>query len=136
MSVFNPDGVKVGSQLKGVGQSGEYVASFLPEKEGVYRVRAETPVGFAEESIVVAGLLGDLDASPDHERLKRIALSTGGKILPKGNELLKEIEAYGRGQNQIIEERHLPLWGTPYALVLILFLLGMEWYLRRKWGMV
>jgi uncharacterized membrane protein len=136
LSVFNPDGVKVGSQLKGVGQSGEYVASFLPEKEGVYRVRAETPVGFAEESIVVAGLLGDLDASPDHERLKRIALSTGGKILPKGNELLKEIEAYGRGQNQIIEERHLPLWGTPYALVLILFLLGMEWYLRRKWGMV
>ena len=135
-SVANPDGVKIGSQLKGSGPSGEYVGSFLPDKEGAYRVKVETPGGSFEESIIVPGPLGDLDASPDHEKLKRIAASTGGKFLSQREDLLKEIEAYGKGQNQISEERHVPLWGMVYTLVLILFLLGTEWYLRRKWGMV
>ncbi len=35
LSVSNPDGVKIGSQLKGYGQPGAYVGSFLPEKEGL-----------------------------------------------------------------------------------------------------
>ncbi len=96
----------------------------------------ETPGGSFEESIIVPGPLGDLDASPDFEKLKRIAASTGGKILSQKENLLKEIEAYGKSQNSIREERHVPLWGMVYALVLILFLLGTEWYLRRKWGMV
>ncbi|HSB05466.1 MAG TPA: glutamine amidotransferase [Thermodesulfobacteriota bacterium] len=137
LSVYNPDGVKIGSQLKSSGQPGEYIGSFLPEKEGTYRVKVETPVGFAEESIIVPGPLGDLDASPDHDKLKRIAASTGGKILLKADDLLKEIEAKdAKSQSRIIEERHVPLWGTAYILVFILFLLGTEWYLRRKWGMV
>ena len=136
-SVYNPDGVKTGSQLKGSGQSGEYLGSFLPEKEGAYRVKVETPVGFAEESIIVTGPFGDLDASPDHDQLRRIAASTGGKMLPKDDDLLKEIEANdAKSQKRIIEERHVPLWGMAYTLLFILFLLGTEWYLRRKWGMI
>lgn len=135
LSVLNPDGVKIESQLKRSGQSGEYVGSFLPEREGTYRVRAETPAGAAEESIVAAGLFGDLDASPDHERLRRIAASTGGKIIVKGDDLLKEIEAYKNKQGPIVEERPVPLWGMVYTLILILLLLGTEWYLRRKWGL-
>ena len=140
LSAVNPDGVKIGTQLKGTGQPGEYVGSFIPEREGTYQIRVETPVGSAEESIVVAGFLGDLDASPDHEKLKSIAASTGGKILDRGEDLLKEIESFGKGSNRFpnrfIEEKHVPLWGMTYTLILILFLLGTEWYLRRKWGMV
>lgn len=137
LSVFNPDGVKIGSQLKGSGSSGEYVGSFLPEKEGTYRVRAETPVGIAEESIVVAGHAGDLDAYPDHDKLRKIAASSGGKWVGKSDDLLKEIEAFAaKSQNRIIEERRVPLWGKVYVLILIIVLLGTEWYLRRKWGMV
>ncbi len=100
-------------------------------------MRVETPVGFAEESIVVAGLFGDLDAYPDHDKLRKIASSTGGKLVGKGDDLLKEIETYdAKSQNRFIEERRVPLWGKVYVLILILFLLGTEWYLRRKWGMV
>jgi uncharacterized membrane protein len=135
-SVHNPDGVRIGSQLKGRGPSGEYVGSFVPEKDGAYRVRVETPAGSIEESILVAGLLGDLDAFPDHDKLKRIAASTGGKFLTKGEDLLKEVEARRKNPNRIVEERHIPLWGVAYALILILLLLGTEWYLRRKWGMI
>jgi hypothetical protein len=68
--------------------------------------------------------------------LKRIATSTGGKILLKGDDLLKEIEANdAKSQSRIIEERHVPLWGMVHTMIFILFLLGTEWYLRRKWGM-
>ncbi len=136
LSVFNPDGVKMGAQLKRSGQSGEYVGSFVPEREGTYRVKAETPAGAAEESVVVAGLFGDLDASPDHEKLKRIAAATGGKMIAKGDDLLREVEAYKNRQGPIVEERSVPLWGLAYTLVLIVLLLGTEWYLRRKWGLV
>ena len=137
LSVFNSDGVKIGSQLKGSGPSGEYVGSFLPEKEGTYRVRAETPMGFSEESIVVTGLFEDLDAYPNHDKLRKIAESTRGKLVEKGDDLLKEIETYdAKSQNRVIEERHVSLWGRVYVLILILLLLGTEWYLRRRWGMI
>ena len=53
LSVFNPDGIKIGSQLKATGQSGEYLGSFLPEKGGTYKVKVETPAGNLEESLVI-----------------------------------------------------------------------------------
>jgi uncharacterized membrane protein len=136
-SVLNSDGNKIASELKGSGQSGEYVGSFLPDKEGMYRVRAESAFGVAEESIVVKSPFGDLDAYPNHEKLRKIAAATGGRVIQKSDELLKEIEAHrAKGPGPVVEERTVPLWGGWPVLVLLLLLLGTEWYLRRKWGMV
>jgi uncharacterized membrane protein len=136
-SVFNSDGIKIGSTLKGSGHPGEYLGSFSPEREGAYRVRVETPGGVAEESIVVPGLSADMDAYPNHDKLRKIAASTGGKWVARSDDLLKEVETYGaRSQNQVTEERRVPLWGRVYVLIFILFFLGTEWYLRRKWGMI
>jgi hypothetical protein len=87
--------------------------------------------------MVVAGLLDRLDAAPDHEQLKKISASTGGRFFVGSANLLREIEAYGkRGQHRFVEEKRLPLWATPYSLAILLALLGMEWYLRRKWGLI
>jgi hypothetical protein len=136
-SVLNPDGVKIESRLKPTGQLGEYLGSLLPQKGGIYKLIVETSAGNLEESMVVAGLLDSLDAAPDHEQLKKISASTGGKFLPRSEGLLKEIEAYTeRGQHSFIEEKRLPLWGMMYTLAIILALLGTEWYLRRKWGLI
>ncbi len=99
-------------------------------------MRVETPGGVAEESIIVPGLSADLDAYPNHDKLRKIATSTGGKWVGRGDDLLREVEAYGaKSQNQFTEERRVPLWGRVYVLIFILFFLGTEWYLRRKWGM-
>ncbi len=136
-SVFNPEGMKVVSQLKATGQQGEYLGSFLPGKEGIYKVRVETLEGHLEESAVVAEGMEGLDAVPNPDHLKRIAETSGGKILSSSNELLKEAEIYAeKSRERFVEEKNLPLWGTPYLLALILALLGMEWYLRRRGGMV
>ncbi len=137
LSVFNPDGLKMMSQLKTTGHSDEYVGSFLPEKEGMYKIKVDTEFGLLEESLIIARNGEDLDGAPHPERLRVIAASTGGKLLSRGDDLLKEMESYvGGNKNRFIEERTLPVLSRSYTLMIILFLLAMEWYLRRRWGMI
>jgi hypothetical protein len=136
-SVFNPAGIKVVSQLRTTGQQGEFLGSFLPEKGGIYKVRVETLEGHLEESVVVAEATEGLDGVPNPEHLKMIAETTKGKVLSSGKDLLREAEIYGeKSKEHFVEERRFPLWNTPYLLGLIPALLGMEWYLRRRGGMV
>lgn len=87
--------------------------------------------------MVVAGPLESLDSAPDHDQLKKIAASTGGKYLAPGDDLLSEIEAYARkAEKKFIEEKHLPIWATPVVMVILLVLLSSEWYFRRRWGLI
>jgi hypothetical protein len=135
-SVFNPEGVKIASQLRATGPAGAFVGSFRPEKKGMYRVRVETRVGSVEETVVVSGFMEGLDAAPDHGVLAALAASTGGKLLSQNDDAVREVAAYMRNANKtFIEERKVPLWGTPYMLALIIALLALEWYLRRRWGL-
>ena len=78
----------------------------------------------------------DRDGYPDHDRLKKLAAITKGKVLSGGGDLWKEMESLGVNREGVIEERHVPLWGSVPVLFILLFLLGMEWYLRRKWGLI
>jgi uncharacterized membrane protein len=136
-SVFNPDGLKMESKTKPTGRPNEYQGSFLPQKGGVYKLRVETPASLLEESLVVAGPLDRLDAAPDHEQLSALAASSGGKYLLKGGNLLEEIEGLARkGETRFIEERRSSVWASPYVMILILALLVIEWYYRRRWGLV
>lgn len=137
LSVFSPAGMKIGSLLKPTRESGEYLGSFPVEKIGTYKVKVETPAGSVEESIVIPGPLEGLDAAPDHEKLRKVSSASGGKLLFSRDGLLKEIGVYAeKGEKHFIEERRLPLWGSPYAFALILVLLVTEWYLRRRWGLI
>jgi len=136
-SVFNPEGVKTDSKLKPTPQPGEYLVSFLAEQAGVYRIKVETPISQVEESMVVAAPLENLDAAPDHDQLKKISASTGGKYLSQGDALLKEMEGYAQKvEKQFIEETRLPMWATPFVMAIILGLLSSEWYFRRRWGLI
>ena len=135
-SVFSPDGRKIGSQIKSAGPSGEYLGSFVPDKEGTYKLRVETASGSLEETFVVGGRPQERDAVPDPERLKAIATSSGGKFVPQPDDLLRELETYSdRGQRRYTEEKRVPLWSFPSILILILTLLSIEWVLRRRWGL-
>ena len=136
-SVFNLEGSKTASKLKPTGQSNEFLGSFVPEKEGTYKLKIEIPGGHLEESIIITGPLEGLDAAPDHEKLKRISSFTGGKHLPRGENLLKEIEEYAKkGGSRFVEEKQSSVWTTPYMMALFIALLCAEWYLRRRWGLL
>lgn len=135
-SVFNPEGVKIPSELKPTAQPGEHLVSFNPARGGIYRIRVETPDGTVEESMVVADFLASLDAAPDHGQLEKIAAATGGKYLTPEDDLVREIKAYARqGEKNFIEEKHLPIWATPFVLAIVVALLSSEWYFRRRWGL-
>lgn len=136
-SVFGPDGVKTESKLKPTRQPDEYLVSFLPKEGGIYRIKVETPDGYLEESMVVAGPLESLDAAPDHGQLKKIAASTGGKYSSPGDDLYQQIEGYAKkAEKRFIEETRLPMWATPLVMAIVLGLLSSEWYLRRHWGLM
>jgi hypothetical protein len=87
--------------------------------------------------MVVAGPLESLDAAPDHDQLKKIAASTGGKYVSRGDDLLKEIEGYAqKAEKRFVEETRFPMWATPFVMAIVLGLLSSEWYLRRRWGLM
>ena len=136
-SVSSPEGLKIESKLKPTEQPSEYLGSFLPQKGGIYKMRVETPAGHLEDFMVITGPLESLDAVPDHEQLKMISASTGGKYLSNTDNLLKEIESDTQKQgNRFIEEKRSSVWATPYMMAIVLGLLVPEWYFRRRWGLV
>ena len=137
LTVYDPDGVKIDSPLQESPQPSEYTGSFMAAKEGIYKVRVETPLGSREESRMIGEPLESRDAAPDHEKLEKIATATGGKVLSKSENLLKEVEdAIGKGERHFWEETKMPIWGSLYGFITILALLSSEWYLRRRWGLI
>ena len=76
----------------------------------------------------MAGPFERLDAAPDHEQLKKISHSSGGKYISPEDDLQKAIgDLAQKAEKQFIEEKLLPLWATPYVLVIVLGLLTTEW---------
>jgi uncharacterized membrane protein len=137
LSVFDPRGLRIKSQIKTVGQVNEYLGSFLPEKEGTYKLKIETPASRLEENLVVASPMEGVDAIPHPEQLQMISTSTGGRFLSREDDLLKEITSYAKKtESRFIELRSSALWEKPYTFIFILILLATEWYLRRRWGLI
>jgi uncharacterized membrane protein len=137
VSVFDPAGVKIASKLKPPSESGETLVSFPVEKEGAYRLSVETPAGVQEDSLIVAGPQERLDAAPDHGVLKKIADATGGKFISSADGLQAAIEEYAqKAEGRFVEEKQLPLWATPFVMAAVLGLLSLEWFLRRRWGLI
>lgn len=136
LSIFSPEGGKIESRLKSGESSGEYHGSFIPKREGTYRIKVEFPNGFQEEYMTIGRPIEEREGAPDHERLKAISTSTGGNLFSRGDDLLKEINAKGnRAEKRFTEEKRIPLWGLPYILLALLALLSTEWFLRRRWGL-
>jgi uncharacterized membrane protein len=137
LSVFDPQGLRIKSQVKTAGQGNEYLGSFLPEKEGTYKIKIETPASRVEENLVVASPMEGLDGVPHPEQLKMISTATSGKLLSMEDDLLREIETYAKKtESRFVELRSSAIWEKPYTFIVILILLATEWYLRRRWGLV
>ncbi|MEK7783528.1 MAG: hypothetical protein AAB279_06350, partial [Candidatus Binatota bacterium] len=118
-----------------------------PAKEGPYRLEAEAHLagrllGRDRKSFVVAFPFGEIeDGRPRPDLLKRIADLSHGEFIPiaEWNEtslkrVIDKLESVS--PSQAVERRQVSLWSTLWTFSIILFLLGSEWWLRRKWGLV
>jgi len=135
VSIFGPGGEALPSKVKS-SAAAEKVVAFTPPKPGIYRVRVETAAGPQEATLTAARPQERLDAAPDHARLQRIAAATGGKFVLPAEPVLDAVAAStGRSAERFIEEKRAALWANPFVMALLLALLSLEWYLRRRWGL-
>ena len=115
-------------------QAGLYEGYFTPVEAGRYRLEAnedDREVSSSTEFQVsdIRQELLDTDMRPDH--LQRIAELTGGAVigiqeLPQLTSLIKSDPV----EITLLSER--PLWDNGIVALLLVGLLGFEWFLRRK----
>ena len=129
------------------GEEGEYSGEFIPTKEGTYRVEAEASLagkvlGKDTTSFVAAFTYGESDDGlPRPDLLKQIAQSSKGEYFSidewNANALEKiaaKLESVA--PSQVVDQRQTRLWSNLWPFGMILLLLSIEWWMRRKWGLI
>ncbi len=128
-------------------ESGEFVASYRPSREGFHRASVEARAGDRVLGTstalfeVRASQMEILDGSPDHDLLRRIAEKTGGRFITpeelKAAPLARLGEVFDAAPiYQVVREERTKLWNRWWVFVLFLSLLSAEWWLRRMVGLL
>jgi hypothetical protein len=123
-----------------IDRDGEYRGTFTPDQAGVYTIRvdAASPNGAVagDTSYVrVADLNTEFfDAEMRAPLLQRIAKETGGKFYtPATASTLAEDVALSKHGVTVVNQ--MDLWDMPAVLLLLISLLGAEWWYRKARGL-
>jgi len=75
----------------------------------------------------------------DHEFLSALANSTNGKFFyaPDYDEFINILKILTKkSPTEKIKTSEISLWSNEWLMVLVIFLLGIEWFLRKRAGML
>jgi hypothetical protein len=147
LRVFSPEGEPIAVSASAGADEGEYSGEFTPTREGTYRVEAEASLGGKvlgrdRNSFTAAYSYGESDdGRPRHDVLKQLAESSKGEYIPisEWNEqALARIAARleSIAPSEIVEQRQTRLWSNLWPFAILLALLSVEWWMRRKWGLI
>jgi len=117
--------------------SSRWVAEFVPDRIGRYRAVAQLPDGSIDESrfMVFTDNAEETEVTTDAGFLARLCESSGGRLLD-ARELPRLVEELRAPPVQIAPRTRLcPLWNQAWVFYLIGLLLGIDWFLRRRWGL-
>ncbi|MSP40274.1 MAG: hypothetical protein EXR70_17435 [Deltaproteobacteria bacterium] len=147
LRVINAEGEPTLVAASADGEEGEYSGEFIPTKEGTYRIEAEAnlagkTLGKDKTSFTAAFTYGETDdGRPRFDLLKQIAESSKGEYFSIDDwnqktldKIAAKLEAVA--PSQIIEQRQTRLWSNLWPFGIILVLLSVEWWMRRKWGLI
>jgi len=114
-----------------------HVAEFLPTKTGRYRAVASFPDGTQQESrfMVYSENLEETEVATDSIYLKRLCESSGGRLMQPeelGACLAKIRDAQVEATPNI---KLISLWDQTWAFYWVGLLFGIDWFLRRRWGL-
>jgi hypothetical protein len=140
-TVKTPSGKSVAVPLDWtVEKDGEYTGGFASEEEGLYSIAVEAAthdqkLGSGNAWVQAAPLENELyDAQLRRESLERLAKETGGRYYDAADAArVVDDLTYSREGSTLLERRDL--WDMPILFVALAALLGVEWFLRRRWGM-
>jgi uncharacterized membrane protein len=123
------------------GEDGSGLLGFGPLPPGMYLLRASAhsegeAVGIAEEPIVVEAADRELqNPFPKPEIMEALAQASGGRFIEISKDL-PEIELEDTRRVEIDRTRRVPIWDRwPFFLVL-LGLVSLEWWFRRRGGLL
>jgi len=147
LRVFSPEGEPTLVSTGPDSEEGEYSGEFTPTREGTYRVEAEASVGGKalgrdKASFTAAFSYGETDDGlPRLDLLKRIAESSKGEYISINDWNEKTFDKIAArletiAPSEIVEQRQTRLWSNLWPFGLILALLSVEWWMRRKWGLI
>jgi len=147
LRVFSPEAEPMIVAASADSEEGEYTGEFIPTKEGTYRVEAEASLsgkvlGKDKNSFTAAFTYGETDdGRPRPDLLKQIAANSKGEyfsINDLNEKALDKIAAKLESvvPSQIVEQRQTRLWSNLWPFGIILLLLSIEWWMRRKWGLI
>ena len=140
--VTAPDGTERELPLEwSVEDDGMYAASFVPDQEGNWHLGVEASRGGSvigtDDGWLRVGPGDDeyFDAARRTALLERIAEQTGGRSYTEAtvDELPEDLQYAGTGVTTV-EERDL--WDMPVLFLILIGLIGSEWALRRRRGLV
>ena len=121
--------------------TGAYTARFNADSQGNHYIKAsgrqgEVVLGEDSTEIFVQLQLAELENPQlDESLLKQLAAKTGGAYLPFA-EAYTLPEKINARQHPIFATEERDLWDTPLVLICVVVLLGLEWFLRKRRGLV
>ena len=147
LRVFTPEGEPILVSAAADAEEGDYAGEFTPTREGTYRVEAEASLsgktlGKDNTSFTAAYFYGEADDGlPRLDLLKQIAASSKGEYIPIADWNEKSLEKIAArlesiAPSEIVEQRQTRLWNNLWPFAIILALLSVEWWMRRKWGLI
>lgn len=121
--------------------TGAYKAQFRAAQKGSYEIRATgshggLPLGEDSTAVFVQSQLAELENPQLNEgRLKELASKTGGVYTPIADvatlpDKIRDV------QEPVFVTQERDIWDTPLVLILVLSMLGTEWFLRKRRGLV
>ena len=147
LRVFSPEGEPMLVSVAPDGEDGEYGGEFTPTREGTYRVEAEASLsgkvlGRVKTSFNAAYFYGEADdGRPRLDLLKQIAETSKGEYISIDDWNDKALERIAArlesiAPSEIVEQRQTRLWSNLWPFGIMLALLSLEWWMRRKWGLI
>lgn len=140
MEILLPDGASETLMLTDDPlRSARRYATFTPRIQGIHRARVRDPVN---DQWIVASFSADdattierLDTTADPMWMQTLAVNSGGQVLnPDNPRALLDVMAQHRAM-QDSSSSPIHIWNRFGLLVALLLWVGVEWLVRRIWGM-
>jgi hypothetical protein len=125
-------------------EDGVYRSEFIAELPGVYELFVDVPSAAGEASrtgaeqstamVVTPSLREYINAQGDWDVLKRISSESRGAFFPL-SDISQLQEVIRQTPNALMKERTIDLWNNKWVFILLVFLMSLDWFLRRRKGL-
>jgi hypothetical protein len=135
------DGHVVASKSGTTSADGVARIEFSPPAPGPYRLmgrasKSDRSLGEGQDAVAVRAVGTELaDAHVGTELLKEIAKATGGKAFTQAP-ALSEVPLLEPPLVEVGRAKDQPVWDRWYWLAGMVFIIGLEWMLRRRFGYI